>query len=342
MSHENLSAALPSPPTATALPSPSLLPRGVWLAAGLIAVLAAPFLLSPRFIAIASQALMVGLLAMGTGFIHKHNGHLSFGHATWFGLSGYAIGSLATFAGLSIELAILGGLALVVVVAILVGLVIVRSPGIAFSMLTLSINVGVFELVHRMRGPTGGADGFGIAIPETIFAVPTRFLLSPANMFVIMGVTTIVLIALLTRFETTHLGQLTLAIRENPERARFIGYRIYLPKVFVFAVSAALAALGGAFFAIYTGFMSPEGLHFMISGQAIIMAMVGGTAAAWGPVAGALLFFMVRDRVTFLGDHWMLPLGGALIFVMAVWPSGIVGAAALLRARLPRRLGDAR
>ncbi|MGK6316719.1 branched-chain amino acid ABC transporter permease [Neorhizobium sp. DT-125] len=329
MTHQSSPAgiAINSAPARTGA---SLRRTGIWLVIAVAAVFAAPFLLSPRFIAISSQGLMFGLLAMGTGFIHKHNGHLSFGHATWFGLSGYAIGVFATFSGMSIEVAIVCGLLLVISVSFLVGLVIVRSPGIAFSMLTLAINVGVFELFHRMRGPTGGADGFSIAIQETVFGVPTRFIQSPSNMFVIMGIVTIVFIVLLAKFEKTHLGQLTLAIRENPERARFIGYDIYFPKVLIFVISATLAALGGVFFAIYTGFMSPESLHFMVSGQAIIMAMVGGTAAAWGPVAGALLFFTIRDRFSFLGDHWMLPLGSALIFVMAVWPTGLVGAAALV------------
>ncbi len=304
-----------------------------WIIAGLAVVLLAPLVLSPRIIAICCQALMFGLLAIGTGFIHKHNGHLSFGHAAWFGLSGYAIGVMATFGGLSIEAAILCGMATVILVAAMVGLVVVRSPGIAFSMLSLSINVGVFELFHRMRGPTGGADGFSIAIPESVFGMPTDFLQSPRNMFMIVGSVTIFLLAALKLFEHTHLGQLTLAIRENPERARFIGYRIYLPKVIIFTISAAIAALGGAFFAIYTGFMSPETLHFMVSGQAMIMAMVGGTASAWGPVTGALMFFLVRDQFTFLGDHWMMPLGAALIMVMAVWPTGLVGAVEFLLAR---------
>ncbi|CAH1659702.1 branched-chain amino acid ABC transporter permease [Chelatococcus asaccharovorans] len=306
----------------------------VWSVLAVVVTVLAPTLCSARVIAVSSQALMFGFLAMGTGFIHKHSGLLSFGHAVWFGLAGYSVGILATFSGLPIELAIAIGLVLVVALAALVAMVIMRSPGIAFSMLTLAINVAVFELFNRMRGATGGADGFSIALPETIFGVPTTSLQSPQTMFVIMGITTIVTVGALTLFERSHLGQLTLAIRENPERARFIGYDIYWPRVIVFVISAALAAIGGLLFTLYTGFVSPEVLGFMTSGQAMIMAMVGGTAAAWGPVAGALMFFLVRDRVTFLGDHWMLPLGSALIVVMAVWPTGLVGAADFVSRRI--------
>jgi branched-chain amino acid transport system permease protein len=303
---------------------------GIWAAASHV--------LGEAFVATLAQALIFGIFAMGVGFLYKHNAHVSFGHATWFGLAAYFVGIGVNFAGIAIEIMIPFALLIVAALATAVGTIIVRLSGVAFGMLTLSICAGVHEILAKLQGPTGGADGMVIQLPPTIFGVSSGVLQTPTAAFVVAWTTVLVLAFLLPIFAETRLGRLTLAIRENEERVRFLGYTTYVQRIFIYSGSAVISALAGIYFGIYTSFISPEALDFNTSGQAMIMALIGGTSSAWGPVLGALLFFLVRDRFGILSSHWMLPLGVVLIFAMAAWPTGIYGAIERLRSAVVRRI----
>ncbi len=283
-------------------------------------------LTSMLILSLLTQAVISGILATSVGLLIRQNGVVSFGHAAFYGLGGYVMALLAQRGIISIELAILLGIVLPTVMALLLGLVIVRIPGVAFSMLTLAIGQAVHEVAIKARPLTGGDEGMTFTLPERIFGLPSTMYQNADTMFIVCWTTlTLVLFGLYWLIRSPF-GQLVDAIRENEERARFIGYRTVLPRAIILAVSAAVAAIAGVLFTLYNTFLSPEMLHWGLSGSALVMAIIGGPKVVWGPAFGAIVFFLVKDMAGNVSEHWPIIIGATLIFVTLMLPMGIGGA----------------
>ncbi|WP_051378266.1 branched-chain amino acid ABC transporter permease [Derxia gummosa] len=282
-----------------------------------------------------TQATIHAIFALGVGLLLRQNGMVSFGHAAFFGSAGYIVAivleqQLAS-AETAIALAVLG----VAAFAFVLALVAVRVPGIAFGMLTLAVGQMVYLVASRSRTLTGGADGMNVNWPSTLFGIDTARLLQPGTTFLVCWTALVLMIGALALLARSRFGAVTEAIRDNEERARFIGIRTLLPRAAVFALSAGVTAVAGVLAAFNTGFVSPESLHWSVSGAALMMVIVGGGRTLWGPALGAVVYFLARD---FLGDfasHWMAIFGIALIAVIVFSPEGIAGA--LQRALRRRR-----
>ena len=289
---------------------------------------------SNNLLSLLTQAIIYAVFAIGVGLLLRQNGMVSFGHALYFGFSGYMIGILLQLKLMPAELAIIVTLLGLTLMAFVMGLVIVRVPGIAFGMLTLAIGQMFFLTASRSRGLTGGADGMSIDWPSTLFGVAQSQLLKPGTMFLICWVTLIVVLLLLTLLLSTRFGSITEAVRDNEERARFIGIRTLLPRAAVYALSATMTGIAGLLSALSTGFVSPENLHWSLSGVALMMVVVGGHKVLWGPAVGAVVYFLAKDILGSYANHWMAIFGIALITVIVFSPSGIAGTLAkLLRGK---------
>ena len=285
---------------------------------------------SSNLLALLTQAVIYAVFAIGVGVLLRQNGMVSFGHALYFGLAGYVIGILLQLKLMPAELAIVATLAGITVVAFLMGLVIVRVPGIAFGMLTLAIGQVFFLTASRSRGLTGGADGMNIDWPATLFGVSQSQLLKPATMFLICWVTLVLVLLLLTLLLQTRFGSITAAVRDNEERARFIGIRTLIPRALVYALSAAVTGVAGLLSALNTGFISPENVHWSLSGVALMMVVVGGHKVLWGPALGAAVYFLAKNVLGHYASHWMAIFGAALIAVIVFAPTGLAGTLAKL------------
>jgi branched-chain amino acid transport system permease protein len=259
---------------------------------------------------------------------------VSFGHAAFFGLAGYFIALPAKHGLWPLELSIVLAIAMPTLLAFLLGLVIVRIPGVAFSMITLAIGQAFHEFAVRARLVTGGDDGLAINLPRTVFGVATEVFQRPQTMFVICWVALVGLLFGLHLLVRSRFGRVTTAIRENEERARFLGYQTVVPRALIFALSALIGSLAGTLFALYNGFVSPESLHWSLSGSALIMAIVGGTRLLWGPALGAVVFFFFKDVAGDLTEHWPAMIGFMLIVVTVALPTGIGGALTKLFDRI--------
>ena len=280
---------------------------------------------SNNLLSLLTQAVIYAVFAIGVGLLLRQNGMVSFGHALYFGFSGYMIGILLQLKLMPAELAIIVTLLGLALMAFVMGLVIVRVPGIAFGMLTLAIGQMFFLTASRSRGLTGGADGMSIEWPSTLFGVAQSQLLKPGTMFLICWVTLIVVLLCLTMLLATRFGSITEAVRDNEERARFIGIRTLLPRAAVYALSATVTGIAGLLSALSTGFVSPENLHWSLSGVALMMVVVGGHKVLWGPAVGAVVYFLAKDILGSYANHWMAIFGIALITVIVFAPSGIAG-----------------
>jgi len=294
---------------------------------------------SATVLSLLTQAAIYALFATGVGLLLRQNGMVSFGHALWFGSSGYAVAILLQTHAVPAEVAVLlaiGGLALL---AFVLALVIVRVPGVAFGMLTLAIGQMAFLTASRVRGLTGGADGMSLDWPSTLFGASVSALTRPGPMLMVAWSALVLVLLALALLLRSRFGAITEAVRDNEERARFIGIRTMLPRAAVYALSAAVTATAGVLSALNTGFVSPESLHWSLSGVALMMVVVGGTRVLWGPALGAAIYFLAKDVLGDHAQHWMAIFGSALIVVIVFAPQGLSGI--LLRLAGKRRAAPA-
>jgi branched-chain amino acid transport system permease protein len=289
-----------------------------------------------------AQATFSALFALGVGFLIKQNGMISFGHAAFFGLPGYLLGVLLPFQLVSVELLICAALLLSGAVAFVLGLIFVRAQGIAFGMLTLAIGQAVYEAATRMRWLSGGNDGLTLKLPAKIFGLSFKFLQQPSGMLTVSWLVMAATLGIVSVVASSRFGSLTEAIRDNEERARFLGYPTLLPRAAVFGLSAVVTAIGGVMFALYSGFISPDTVHWTASGSALIMAILGGSGASWGPVAGALTYFFLKESLDSLTTHWLSIIGIALIVITVAFPTGIAGLVPFSRQLIVKRRREAR
>ena len=291
---------------------------------------------SGTVLSLLTQAVIYAVFAMGVGLLLRQNGMVSFGHALYFGSSGYIVAILLQLKAVPAEAAVLIAVLGLTAFAFVIGLVIVRVPGVAFGMLTLAVGQMAFLTASRSRGLTGGADGMNVDWPSTLFGVPTALLLKPAGMLILSWGVLVLLLLGLGLLLRGRFGSVTEATRDNEERARFIGIRTLLPRAAVYALSGGITSLAGVLAALNTGFISPESLHWSLSGVALMMVVVGGTKVLWGPAFGAAVYFLAKDLLGDSAQHWMAIFGTALIVVIVFAPQGLSG---LLVRLLSRRRG---
>lgn len=306
------------------------------LAAGVAGIVFAR-LDAPLMQSLVAQALILCFLAFGIGYLIRMTGWVSFGHAAPFGLGAYGVALAVSGAGPAPEVTLLLIVPGVTLLYFLVGLVVSRLEGIGFAMLTLALGQGVYVAVTKFRAVTGGNDGLVVSLPRRLFGVSTDWLQQPDGMLVFALSLLLVVYVVLCLFERSHLGRLAIAIRENEERARFLGYRTRALRAAIYGLSCGIASIGGMAFGLYQGFVSPDVLTWGMSGSGLIMAILGGASFLWGPMAGALVFFFAREWLTEVTDHWLAILGIALIVIMVVWPKGLSGGVEHLLARLRAR-----
>jgi branched-chain amino acid transport system permease protein len=319
------------------LPRPGLRVPAILLALAAAGAALPSLTAAPLLQTLLTQAVINAVLATGVGFLVRQNGLVSFGHAAFFGVAAYIVTMATARHLMPAEAAIVIAVVVPMLLAFLLGLAILRIAGVAFSMLTLAVAQALYELMLRWRSLGNGDDGIGADLPHRLFGADIALFQQPARMFVVCWLALMVVLVSLGLLARSHFGTLTLAIRNNEERARFIGYETLLPRAAVYALSAGIAALAGVLFALYNGFVTPEVLHWSLSGEALVMAVIGGTRAVWGPACGAVIFFLFKDVVGDVTEHWPAITGATLIAVTVLLPRGISGAL----ASLARRLGAA-
>jgi branched-chain amino acid transport system permease protein len=299
-------------------------------AAALVAGFALPLILPSKIaMSLFAQALFDALLATSVGFLFLQNGRISFGQAAFSGLGGYAFGVLVARGIVGAEAALLIALLLPTLAAFLLGLVIARVSGVAHAMLTLAVGQALYEVAFRWRDLAKGDDGMSFDLPARVFGFSSRGLQDPAFMVILAWSILILVLVGLALFARSRIGMLTAAIRDNEERARFLGYATTLPRALVYALAALIAAIAGILQASYNGYIAPQMFHWTVSGYALIMAILGGAKFIIGPALGAVVLFYIKDLAGQFAEYWPAIVGGVLVLVTLIMPQGIVG---LLRA----------
>ena len=307
-------------------------------AAALLAGFALPWLGFAKItMSLMAQSMFDALLATSVGFLILQNGRVSFGQAAFFGLGGYAFGVLVARNLVGPELGLLIALVLPTVVAFLLGLVIARVTGVAHAMLTLAVGQAFYEVAFRWRELAKGDDGMSFSLPGRFFGFSASSLQDPAVMAVLAWTILVVVLVALTLFTRSRTGQIAAAIRDNEERARFIGYSTTVPRALVYAIAAFVAAIAGVLQATYNGYIAPQMFHWSLSGFALIMSIIGGAKFVVGPAIGAIVLFYIKDLAGQAAEYWPAIVGGILVVVTLTMPQGIIGLIGRLWRRKERR-----
>ena len=293
------------------------------------ALVVAPFVTYPLFV---MQAMCFALFACAFNLLIGYVGLLSFGHALYFGWASYLSAYSAKVWGFPPELAILTGTATGAVCGLIAGSLAIRRQGIYFAMITLALAQMMYFFAVQAKF-TGGEDG--------IQAVPRGYLFGLIDLRNEMAMYALVLVIFLAGFMFIYriihspFGEVLKAIRENETRAISLGYKTDRYKLVAFILSATLAGAAGATKAIVLQLASLTDVNWPMSGEVVLMTLVGGLGTIFGPVAGAFVILVMQFKLAPIGE-WVLVIQGA-IFVACVllFRRGIVGELAhLLRIRL--------
>jgi len=298
--------------------------RNLFIAIAALLVVA-PFIAYPVFV---MKVLCFALFALAFNLLLGYGGLLSFGHAAYFGMASYVTAYTAKNWGLTPELAILLGTVVAALLGTVFGALAIRRQGIYFAMITLALAQMVFFFSLQTPRFTGGEDG--------IQAVPRGRLFGLIDLSddrtLYWLVAAIFLGGLLAMYRIIHspFGQVCKAIRDNEPRAISLGYRANQYKLTVFVLSAMLAGLAGSTKAIVFQLASLTDVHWSMSGEVVLMTLVGGLGTVFGPIAGALVIVSMQNYLASLGA-WVTVVQG-VIFVICVltFREGIVGLVAKL------------
>jgi branched-chain amino acid transport system permease protein len=281
---------------------------------------------------LASRVLVLGLAAMALNFLLGFTGVLSFGHAAYFGLGAYGVGMLLKYVVPSTPLAIVAGVAVGTVAAMIIGALIVKLRGVYFAMVTIAFGQVFFFIAFRWNAVTGGDDGLtGWKRQPIDLGFTTLDILGHDKVFyyfvLALFAVAVGCMALLLR---SPFGRTLLAIRENERRARFLGIPVEQHIWLSFVISCMFVALAGTLYALLNNFTDPRALRWDQSGNFVIMAVLGGMRSFWGPLVGAAIFVVLQDYVSSQTANWMSFIGMFFILVVLFFPRGVAG---ILRRR---------
>lgn len=300
---------------------------------------AAPFLISKSHLYSLTDAAILGLFAISYNLLLGHAGLLSFGHSAYFGLGAYATAlSLSHIANIPVSLAVLIGVATAAAGGGLIGSICVRRSGTYFAMLTLAFGMLLYVIAWKWRALTLGDDGFGGFMPATLDiplvgatdnnVVPIYYLV-----LLVTSITVALTWALMRR---TPFGNALSMVRQNEERASFLGYNVFAIKLTGFILAAMLAGLAGAMFAVFHDFVSTHVIGLELSTDVVMMTFIGGTKSFLGPILGSAFFVYFGDFLSAITDRWQLVMGVIFVAMVMYAPRGFAGMVESVVALLSR------
>jgi branched-chain amino acid transport system permease protein len=284
-----------------------------------VALLIAPFVLYPVFL---MKVLCFALFASAFNLLLGFGGLMSFGHAAFFGMGSYVSAYSAKVWGFPPEVAILSGTLAATVLGLAFGSLAIRRQGIYFAMITLALAQMVY--FFSLQAPfTGGEDGIQAVPRGKLFGI---FNLG-TDLTLYFMVASIFLFGLFVIYRVIHspFGQVMKAIRDNEPRAISLGYRVNQYKLLIFVLSTALAGLAGSTKAIVFQLASLTDVHWSMSGEVVLMTLVGGLGTVFGPIVGAGIIIAMQNYLATLGAWVTIVQGVIFVICVLMFREGIVG-----------------
>ena len=312
--------------------------RRTWvLAAVFMFALVYPYVARSYFLSLGIEILIFAIFAMSLDLLLGYTGLPSFGHAAFFGFGGYVLAYTASRSDLALNLTsnLLITIPLVVVstsmIALLIGFFALRTAGIYFLMITLAFAQMLFSIAISWSSVTGGSDGIAQVVRPTVGLGPLSYNFNSREAFYYLVLILFLLSWwLLHRIVNSPFGWTLRGIRENEQRMRALGYNTFRFKIAAFVIAGAFASVAGMLFVHFFRHAPPENLYWTMSGQVMIMLIVGGAGTLAGPILGATLIRLLPNFASSYTDRWETLLGVVFILFVLFAPKGIIG---LLRAK---------
>lgn len=290
---------------------------------GLVPVIAAS-LANPFLIKLVTRAVIIAIAVLSLDLILGLGGMISFGHAAYLGIGGYAVAIAAQQGQYSAFVQWPIALGLSALVALIIGVLCLRSKGVYFIMITLAFTQLIYYLAVGAEA-YGGDDGLNIAKRSSFGGIVD---LSNRTTFYYVCFTLLIgCLFLVWRLSNSHFGRVLQAARLNEERAQALGISTFGYKLTAFVIAGTMCGLAGILLANHNDFVSPALLQWVQSADLLVMVVVGGMGTLGGPIAGALIYLLIEHFLASITEHWQMILGPTLV-LLALYSHG--GIAALI------------
>jgi len=286
----------------------------------------------------AVEVVVFGIACMALNILVGHTGLVSFGHGAWFGLAAYAAGLLQrnlmpdSFFGPAI-----GAIVIIILVAVPFGFLILRRRGVYFSLLTLALAAMLYSVSFRWTDVTGGENGLGGIVRPTVLGLNLD---SSFTYYWFVATIAFAVLVLLWRFHNSTVGTVLVAVRENEQRARFLGYPTNRYKLAAFVLSAALTGLAGILLLYKNRMTSADPISVAFSGELLAMVVIGGMRSFLGPALGALFFILFREFFGIYTENWLLWFGLVFVGFIIFSPTGLIGVGERLLAPFRKKVTE--
>jgi branched-chain amino acid transport system permease protein len=295
----------------------------LWALIALGALLAVPYLTSSRIaLDFGIRLAAYGLLATSLNILVGYGGMVSFGHAMFFGGGAYAFALSLQKTGASIPQALLIALCFSAVIGLLVGAVCVRLKEIYFSFLTLAFQMFLHSIILTWTTLTGGDQGLTGGIPRPPFLGLN--LADPVHLYGFACVMAVVGLWLMRAILQSPFGYTLRMVRDNADRARFLGIAVWRVKLSAFVLAACFAGMGGVIMALFVSGAFPDFSYWTMSGEAIFMIMMGGIQVFIGPVVGAAVLLLLNDGISRTTEYHGLVLGLVVLLFALGFKRGLM------------------
>lgn len=300
---------------------------------GLIALM--PQILPVVHINMLIEIAFFSLLAVSYSMLFGHGGLLSFGHAAHFGIGAYTMALLVKhIAGIPLLLLLLmggiaGGLG-----GLLAGFFCVRLKRAYFALLTIAFNQFFYAVALKWRSFTRGDDGLSLKRPDLYLpGLGSIDMGKIAHVYYLVVMITLLCILAQWYLTKTPFGNSIRTVKENDERADFIGYNVFLTKLSLYTISSFFAGIAGALFAFFQGFVSTGAIDAHMSMQVIFMTFIGGVGSFFGPIIGTAVYLYFTDWVSRVTERWEFVLGVLFILLVMYARTGLVGLISIERLK---------
>jgi branched-chain amino acid transport system ATP-binding protein len=271
----------------------------------------------------ATEVVVYALACMALNILVGHTGLVSFGHGAWFGLAAYAAALLqremmpGSFFGPTLL-----GLVIVAIIAAAFGYLILRRRGVYFSLLTLALAAMLYSVSFRWTDVTGGENGLGGITRPALLGFDLE---SQTTYYWFVALIAFAVLVLLWKFHRSSVGSVLVAIRENEQRARFLGYPTNRYKLAAFVLSATITGLAGILLLYKNRMTSADPISVAFSGDLLAMVVIGGMRSFLGPAIGALFFILFREFLGIYTENWLFWFGLVFVGFIIFSPTGLVG-----------------
>ena len=303
--------------------------RVPWTLLVFFAALVVPFLGSRFYTFVATDIVILSLFAMSLNLLLGYTGLVSFGHAAFFGIGAYTCALLMKSANAPFLPSLLAAGVMAGAFALLFGFFCVRLTKIYFAMLTLAFAQIVWAICFKWNDVTGGEQGLpNVPYPsmDWMGALPIVDNFRVGDRFYLLVLVIVALcFAVLKRIVDSPFGRVLTVIRDNPERAQFIGVNVRAYQLAAFVVAGLFAGISGGLFGIFNRGVFPDFAFWTKSAEPLIMTILGGMGSFWGPAVGAAAFILLNQQITSFTEYWPLTMGTVLIVLLFVFPGGIAG-----------------